>query len=116
MAASAEMSRLLTAMRDELGDWASASDRLEHVIGDVLVGRSLTEAEIEAVQALDGLSQHLRQLSQLCGDISGVSADHREAADHIRAAVARLNLGGLGRRLAGLPVVATIGSGDAELW
>jgi hypothetical protein len=84
MAASAEMSRLLTAMRDELGDWASASDRLEHVIGDVLVGRSLTEAEIEAVQALDGLSQHLRQLSQLCGDISGVSADHREAADHIR--------------------------------
>ncbi|QQQ18096.1 hypothetical protein JIP62_12380 [Brevundimonas vitis] len=113
-----EMSRLLTAMRDELGDWAAASERLEHVIGDVLVGRRLTEVEIEAVQALDGLSQHLRQLSLLCGDISGASVDHQETADHIRAAVARLNLSGLGRRLAGLPPVpmASAGSGEAELW
>lgn len=112
------LARLLIALRDELSDWAATSERLEVVIGDVLTGRKLTPDEIEAVQALDGLSQHLRQLSQLCGDI-GVGREHDRGAGEalIQTAVDRLNLGGLGGRLAPdhAPVLRPT-AGEAELW
>lgn len=112
------MTRMMLALSDELADWAGTSERLETVIGDVLEGRSLTAREIEAVQALDGLSQHLRQLSQLCGDL-GADGAHtiEDADDRVRGAVARLNLGGLGQRLgAAAPSAAAAVSGEAELW
>lgn len=110
--------QLLKALRDELAEWASTSERLEGVIGDALEGRRLTDREIEAVQALDGLSQHLRQLSQLCGDL-GIGAEQAlgETDDLIRSAVQRLNLGGLGARLGQeARPVEPVGSGEAELW
>lgn len=111
------LAQLLQALRDELSDWASTSERLEGVIGDALEGRRLTVGEIEAVQALDGLSQHLRQLSQLCGDL-GVGAEQAlaETDDLIKAAVLRLNLCGLGDRLAGPGQPNAPPSGEAELW
>lgn len=112
------LAQLLQALRDELSDWASTSERLEVVVGDGLTGRKLSANEIEAVQALDGLSQHLRQLSQLCGDL-GAGAGHGGAETDalIRSAVGRLNLGGLGDRLAiGRSGVADSVAGEAELW
>lgn len=112
------LAHLLQALRDELSDWASTSERLETVIGDALEGRRLSAREIEAVQALDGLSQHLRQLSQLCGDL-GVGAEHDPAETDalIRTAVTRLNLGGLGLRLAAPSSrVCGASTGEAELW
>lgn len=112
------LAHLLQALRDELSDWAETSERLEGVIGDGLTGRKLTADEIEAVQALDGLSQHLRQLSQLCGDLGrGAGGGGAETDALIRTAVARLNLGGLGGRLAvGRTAVVGPASGEAELW
>jgi hypothetical protein len=112
------LAQLLQALRDELSDWAGTSERLEVVIGDGLTGRKLSAREIEAVQALDGLSQHLRQLSQLCGDLgSGAGHGGAETDALIRASVARLNLGGLGGRLAaGKGVGADPVAGEAELW
>ena len=111
------LAQLLQALRDELSDWAPTSERLEVVIGDVLEARRLSAAEIEAVQALDGLSQHLRQLSQLCGDL-GVGAEQAMAETDglIRAAVTRLNLGGLSGRLATPSAKVAVASGEAELW
>lgn len=112
------LAQLLQALRDELSDWAGTSERLEVVIGDALAGRKLSAGEIEAVQALDGLSQHLRQLSQLCGDLGVGAAQAQDGIDEvIRAAVTRLNLGGLGSRLAdGRTPTAPPASGEAELW
>ena len=112
------LAQLLQALRDELSDWAVTSERLEGVIGDALAGRRLGADEMEAVQALDGLSQHLRQLSQLCGDL-GVGAEQAmgETDELIRVAVSRLNLGGLGGRLAeGRVPVETTSTGEAEFW
>lgn len=111
------LTRLMLALGAEMAEWATTSERLETVIGDVLEGRSLTPREIEAVQALDGLSQHLRQLSQLCGDLSNPTlSGETETDNRIRSAVQRLNLSGLGQRLGGDPRHQPVVSGEAELW
>lgn len=112
---SPALTRLMLALRDELSDWAAASERLETVIGDALDGRRLEAQQMAAVQSLDGLSQHLRQLSQLCGDLGQGTGDEAEA--RIAAAVGRLNLGDLGRRLEGAAGTEMQASaGEAELW
>lgn len=112
------LSRMMLALRDELADWAATSERLEGVIGDALEGRRLAPAEIEAVQALDGLSQHLRQLAQLCGDLGDVHAlGIADTDERIDGAVSRLNLGGLGQRLCAVASIKPpFASGEAELW
>lgn len=111
------LTRLMLALGAEMAEWATTSERLETVIGDALEGRSLTAREIEAVQALDGLSQHLRQLSQLCGDLSNPPLSGAAETDiRIQAAVRRLNLSGLGQRLGGDPRHQAAISGEAELW
>lgn len=116
-AASSDLSTVFLALRHELSDWAAASERLEGVLGDILDGRALNADEIEGVQALDSLSQHLRQLSQLCGDLGDapLPVDHG-TGDRVRKAVARLNLGGLGQRLGRRPAIPVIDPGEAELW
>lgn len=115
--AVSDLSTVFLALRHELADWAAASEQLESVLGDLLDGRRLSPDEMEGVQALDSLSQHLRQLSQLCGDLGDapLPVDHA-TGDRVRKAVARLNLGGLGQRIGRRPVVPAIDSGEAELW
>lgn len=112
------LSRMMMALRDELADWAATSERLEGVIGDALEGRRLAPTEIEAVQALDGLSQHLRQLAQLCGDLGDEGAlGIADTDERLTSAVRRLNLGGLGQRLGAVADrSAPLATGEAELW
>jgi hypothetical protein len=115
--ATSDLSTVFLALRHELADWASASERLESVLGDILEGHALNANEMEGVQALDSLSQHLRQLAQLCGDLGAepLPVDH-ETGDRVRKAVARLNLGGLGQRIGRRSPVAVVEAGEAELW
>lgn len=112
------LTRLMQALRDELSDWSTTSGRLEAVIGDILEGRSLGPGEIAAVQALDGLTQHLGQLAQLCGDLGGTAGCAPEETDErIQTAVRRLNLAGLGHRLGDDRARASPSeSSEAELW
>ena len=116
-AAVSDLSTVFLALRHELADWATASERLESLLGGILDGRSLSPDEMEGVQALDSLSQHLRQLSQLCGDLGGapMPVDHG-TGDRVRKAVARLNLSGLGQRIGRRPAVPAVEAGEAELW
>ena len=83
--ATSDLSTVFLALRHELADWASASERLESVLGDILEGHALNANEMEGVQALDSLSQHLRQLAQLCGDLGAepLPVDH-ETGDRVR--------------------------------
>lgn len=117
VAAVSDLSTVFLALRHELADWATTSERLESVLGGILDGRSLSPDEIEGVQALDSLSQHLRQLSQLCGDLGGapMPVDHG-TGDRVRKAVARLNLSGLGQRIGRRQAVPAVEAGEAELW
>ena len=111
------LTRLMLALGAEMAEWATTSERLETVIGDVLEGRSLTPREIEAVQALDGLSQHLRQLSQLCGDLSNPPlSGETERASLIGGAAPQRSQPGLGQVLGGDPRHQPAVSGEAELW
>lgn len=114
---ASDLSTVFLALRHELSAWASASERLETVVGDLTQGRALGVEEMEAIQTLDSLSQHLRQLAQLCGDVGAapVPVDHTTGS-RVRNAVARLNLGGLGRRIHPSGEATVVAAGEAELW
>lgn len=109
---------LMGALANELSDWASAADALEDAVADLADARSLSSKQVEAVQSLDSLSQHLHQLSQLFRDLgSGSGVRDTDAAADIGRAVARLNLGGLGARLAASPHSARdVAPGEVDLW
>lgn len=116
-AAVSDLSTVFLALRHELADWATASEGLERLLGGILEGQGLSPDEMKGVQALDSLSQHLRQLSQLCGDLGDAPLPVDQATgDRVRKAVARLNLGGLGDRIGRRRAVPAVEAGEAELW
>lgn len=116
MSSSPSLQGLFGALGDELSDWASASERLEVVIGNLLGDRSLSAAEIEAVQTIDGLSQHLRQLAELCRGLSDPQVRSDLCPEALAASLHRMNLAGLSDRLAGRAGGQRGGGGDVDLW
>ncbi|WP_395651940.1 hypothetical protein [Brevundimonas sp.] len=104
-------------MGDELGDWAAAAARLEQVVGEILIDRRLSQKEMEAVQSIDSLAQHLAQLSVFCGDLAQGSGDIVQLPDEVIASsLSRLRPSGLSGRLSGSPLSVGLPAGEAELW
>ncbi len=111
MTETSELRNLMASMATELGDLSRVSRRLEAVCGGLATRAKPTNAEVEALQELDRLSQHLVELAHLCQAL-GVSA---ESSPSVRDAVDRVRLSDLQARLSKTPVINQP-AGEAELW
>lgn len=107
---------LFSSIRDELTDWAGTTDDLGHVIHELCDARSLTSAQMEAMQSVDSLAQHMRQLAGLLHVLAGSAVETSPAAAAaIGAALNQINLHGLQQRLAGGMPSHAAESGTLEL-
>lgn len=102
---------LMGLLSVELADWSRASQHLETVFGGLADRCAATPAEIQELQILDRISQHLSQLSRLCHDLGGEAGQEVTVSD----AISRLDLSDLRARLSRAEV-APAPAGDTELW
>lgn len=103
--------RLLARLGEETARWALEAERLEAVVGALAARAGPTRAEIEAVQTLDGLTQHLRALSMIAAAAAG--GDATQALERI---IRQTGLESLGQRLGHGVSEPASPSGEAELW
>lgn len=96
-----EMGLLLTALGHELAHWAETSEALDQVIGERLLDKELGADDLHAVQELDSLAQHLRQLSLICLDVGRLGEGEAGRRLAWRDSFERINLKRLAQRLSG---------------
>lgn len=115
------MAILLVRLGEEMGRWAAESERLETVVGQVAARAAPTPDETLALQALDGLTQHLRAVSAiLVGAGTEAEAgvgDGDDTANRLCLVLRDTGLAALTHRLSGTEVVPESRmAGEVELW
>ncbi|MBL8774011.1 MAG: hypothetical protein JNK30_21675 [Phenylobacterium sp.] len=97
---TADLPQLLQSVGEELVRWARFGEAFELVLAPVIERHVLSREEVEALQGLDSLIQHLHELGALCAglgasDLPGLAdGAHAEALDRIRLCDLRRRLGG----------------------
>ncbi len=102
---------LLARLGEEVGRCANEARRLENVMGPLVARSAPTRREIEAVQALDGLTQHLRAVAAILG---AAAEDH--AGARLDLVIRRTGLEDLSHRLLHGMAVSEPAAGEPELW
>lgn len=100
--ACSDLAGLFEVLSRELGRWAEAADGIESGVGRILQTGAAGPADLAALQELDALNQHLRELQRFCASLAAEPVPTDAGVDaRRRLAAAGLNLQGLADRLAG---------------